>query len=228
MQTNQTSQTKLNFDSWYLELLQDWGRAQRKLRHKIYPLKREELYNIFPHEFINKAMIRKHTKELNTLEARRAELVRDREEYCIKIRDPQFNKQTVWFLQSGLEETNEELNKIIKKIPFLERQRLALYRANKSKTENKMPIKNKRDIDLDEIKAIPIRDILDRYGIEVHRGNKFRAIWRRDENPSCDYHEDKNAWCDRGAGNEGGSVIDLIMKLENCNCGEAIKLLSEY
>jgi len=38
---------------------------------------------------------------------------------------------------------------------------------------------------------------------------------------------DKNLWIDYGS-NEGGTLIDLVMRIENCNNGRAMQLLKQH
>jgi DNA primase len=47
---------------------------------------------------------------------------------------------------------------------------------------------------------------------------------REDSNPSFKVDYDKDLWYDFGA-NEGGSIVDLVMKLENCSLAEAFQKL---
>jgi len=73
-------------------------------------------------------------------------------------------------------------------------------------------------IDLERIKETPITDF-----VEVNRAGFFAL--RDERTPSCKYYADKNRWHDFGTG-EGGTVIDLVMKLYDCSFKEAIKKLS--
>ena len=61
----------------------------------------------------------------------------------------------------------------------------------------------------------------------VKRKNSYGLYispFRDEHNPSFKIDYDKNLWYDYGAG-EGGSVIDLVMKLEQCNFSTACKIL---
>ena len=71
----------------------------------------------------------------------------------------------------------------------------------------------------DELKRISIRNFLARSGITPVRENPSGGMYLsplRDER-TASFHVDyaRNLWYDHGTG-EGGSVIDLVMKLQNC------------
>lgn len=85
-----------------------------------------------------------------------------------------------------------------------------------------------KDNSINIIKQIPIRDYLARRGIfpstERTTHGVYLSPYRQERDPSfrVDYH--KNLWYDFGT-SEGGSIIDIVMKMEHCNCKEAIRLL---
>lgn len=72
--------------------------------------------------------------------------------------------------------------------------------------------------DLLTLKAIPIDSI-----VEVDMRNKFRI--RDERTASAHYYKQNNKWYDFGSG-EGGDVIDLVMRINNCSFVEACKYLS--
>lgn len=81
--------------------------------------------------------------------------------------------------------------------------------------------------DLKKIKSIPCQNITDKYGIKLEK--KHNRLWgklRNEKEPSFSINLENNLWYDFGTG-EGGSVIDLLMKLENITLGEAIKQLAD-
>jgi hypothetical protein len=55
----------------------------------------------------------------------------------------------------------------------------------------------------------------------------FRSPFRVDKKPSLDFNIEKGLWIDRGTG-EGGSIIDLVMRLEGCDFAEAVQKLNQY
>lgn len=78
---------------------------------------------------------------------------------------------------------------------------------------NKQP-----DFDLPTLKAIPIENF-----VEITSSGTFSI--REERTPSCHYYENTNRWHDFGT-DEGGDVIDLVMKLHTLNFIEACKYLS--
>lgn len=71
-------------------------------------------------------------------------------------------------------------------------------------------------IDLEIIKQVPIEDILKRfelYGLKQGHRIMYLAPWRKESNPSLSVDTDKNLWCDYGDGFQGGSNIDLIVRM---------------
>ncbi|KAA6306126.1 DNA primase, partial [termite gut metagenome] len=85
---------------------------------------------------------------------------------------------------------------------------------------------------MDTIKHISIKQYLQERSINpiIERGyyGMYCSPFRKDNHPSLkvDYH--RNIWFDFGA-NEGGSIIDLVMKMEGCSLKEAAtKLEKEY
>lgn len=81
---------------------------------------------------------------------------------------------------------------------------------------------------LDSIKHIDIGEYLKSIGISPQRSNGcyslYHSPFREDHNASLKVDYSRNVWIDYGTG-EGGSIIDLVAKLENCSIGEAIKRL---
>jgi DNA primase len=55
----------------------------------------------------------------------------------------------------------------------------------------------------------------------------YRSPFRIDKKPSLDFNIGKGLWIDRGTG-EGGSIIDLAMRLEGCNFAQAVQKLNQY
>jgi hypothetical protein len=81
-----------------------------------------------------------------------------------------------------------------------------------------------------EIKQISIRQYLADLGIypakESSRYGMYNSPFREDHNASLKVDYPKNLWMDFGA-NEGGSLIDLVMRMENCSLHEAITTLEQ-
>lgn len=74
----------------------------------------------------------------------------------------------------------------------------------------------------DLLKAIPIKDVCERFGIDVKdvKGSLWCKI--RDENhASCKLYPETNTFCDFGNGNKGGNTINLVQCIEQCSYEEA-------
>lgn len=87
-----------------------------------------------------------------------------------------------------------------------------------------------RFYDLQYIKAIPIADYLHACGIKpAKRYNGYalyHAPYREDPNASLKVDFRQNLWYDYGT-SQGGSIIDLVMKMRGCSAYEAIAHLAE-
>lgn len=81
---------------------------------------------------------------------------------------------------------------------------------------------------LQEIKQISIRQYLADLGIYPAKDNScygmYNSPFREDHNASMKVDYPKNLWIDYGA-NEGGTLIDLVMRMEHCSLHEAITTL---
>jgi len=81
---------------------------------------------------------------------------------------------------------------------------------------------------LDEIKQINIRAYLGQMNIHPVKDYGYYGMYycpyREDRNASFKVDYNKNIWCDFGT-NEGGSIIDLVMKMESCSFHEAANSL---
>lgn len=85
-------------------------------------------------------------------------------------------------------------------------------------------------MNLDNIKRISIREYLGARDIKPQheRGNRamYLSPFRQENNPSFSVDYDQNVWYDHGTG-EGGSIIDLVARMENCAVAEAIRRLED-
>lgn len=80
---------------------------------------------------------------------------------------------------------------------------------------------------INDLKSVAIGDYLHAIGHDVAGRKNIVAFWRGDNNPSVSIDHNKNVWYDHGTG-EGGSVIDLVMKIEGCSFSEACKRLEDF
>ena len=89
---------------------------------------------------------------------------------------------------------------------------------------------NNEYYDLQYIKAIPIADYLHACGIEpAKRYNGYalyHAPYRKDPNASLKVDFRQNLWHDYGT-SQGGSIIDLVMRMRGCSAYEAMAHLAE-
>ena len=85
-------------------------------------------------------------------------------------------------------------------------------------------------MNLDNIKRISIREYLGARGIKPQREQGNRAMYlspfREESNASFSVNYDENVWYDHGTG-EGGSIIDLVARMENSTVAEAIRRLED-
>lgn len=80
---------------------------------------------------------------------------------------------------------------------------------------------------INDLKSVAIGDYLHAIGHDVAGRKNIVAFWRGDHNASVSIDHNKNVWYDHGTG-EGGSVIDLVMKIEGCSFSEACKRLEDF
>lgn len=85
-------------------------------------------------------------------------------------------------------------------------------------------------MDAKAINKFPIRDYLAARGIRPVKDRGYYGLYhsplREDHTPSMKVDYDKNLWIDYGTG-EGGTLIDLVMRMERCEAGEAIRLMEQ-
>ena len=83
---------------------------------------------------------------------------------------------------------------------------------------------------LHEIKQISIRQYLAGLGIYPAKDNSrygmYHSPFREDHDASMKVDYPKNLWIDYGT-SEGGTLIDLVMKMEHCSLHEAISMLEQ-
>lgn len=85
-------------------------------------------------------------------------------------------------------------------------------------------------MDSKEINKFPIREYLAGQNIypAKERGyyGMYHSPFREDIDASMKVDYNKNLWIDYGA-NEGGTLIDLVMRIEKCSSGEAMRRLEQ-
>ena len=84
---------------------------------------------------------------------------------------------------------------------------------------------------LEEIKQINIREYLQKLGINPIRSSDrygmYYSPFREDKDASMKVDYNQNLWIDYGTG-EGGSIIDLIIRINNVSLNEAITSLNQH
>ena len=85
--------------------------------------------------------------------------------------------------------------------------------------------------DIRHIKQISIRYYLAERGLYPTKDNPRYGLYlsplREEHTPSFKVDYEQNLWYDFGLG-EGGSIIDLVMRMELCDAGEAIQRLERH
>lgn len=80
------------------------------------------------------------------------------------------------------------------------------------------------------INQFPIREYLAGMGINPAKDRGYYGMYhspfREDRNASMKVDYNKNVWIDYGDG-DGGTLIDLVMRIENCDVGQAMRLLEQ-
>ena len=86
-------------------------------------------------------------------------------------------------------------------------------------------------MDAKAINKFPIREYLAAQGIRPAKDRGYYGLYhsplREDHTPSMKVAYDKNLWIDYGAG-EGGTLIDLVMRMERCDAGEGMRRLERH
>lgn len=81
---------------------------------------------------------------------------------------------------------------------------------------------------IQDIKRLPIRDYLSERGLRPTKDNPRYGLYlsplRKEHTPSFKVDYVQNLWYDFGLG-AGGSIIDLVMRLEKCEFTQAVRLL---
>jgi len=130
-----------------------------------------------------------------------------------------------WFVYDRIKEHNKILDRlrtthmhlknVYKDLKFMEQDNQATAPIRPRHTE----------YDIEAIKRIPIKEILQRNSIPIQNKRFFRL--RQEKTPSCWIYEDQNRYWDFGT-NEGGDVINLYQKITGQNFKDSLKDLSFY
>lgn len=86
-------------------------------------------------------------------------------------------------------------------------------------------------MDIKELNKISIKEYLANKGINPVKDRGYYGMYhspfREDGNASMKVDYNKNLWIDFGS-NEGGTMIDLVMRINNCSLTQAINELKQY
>ena len=85
-------------------------------------------------------------------------------------------------------------------------------------------------MDAKRINKFPIREYLAKMNFYPTKDRGYYGMYhspfREDNSASMKVDYNKNLWIDYGI-NEGGTLIDLVMRIKNCSNGEAMRLLEQ-
>lgn len=98
------------------------------------------------------------------------------------------------------------------------------------KQEKKTGVKQatpRESIDLELIREIPIRDVLEHYGYRPDERGWYKCMFHQEKSSSFHIIPGKNRFKCFGCG-ATGSPIDVVMKMDNCSVGEAVKHLKNF
>jgi hypothetical protein len=85
-------------------------------------------------------------------------------------------------------------------------------------------------METNKLNQFPIRNYLAGLGIQLVKDRNYygmyHSLFREDNNASMKVDFNKNLWIDYGT-NDGGTLIDLVMKMENSSFNEAVSKLEK-
>lgn len=132
--------------------------------------------------------------------------------------------ETLWFITDRIDVVNYYLEKSRRKLFFLNQIYKERRAEEKSKKTGEPILKPKfKTYNIERIKEIKIKTILDQAGVKIEGKNFFKL--RNEKTASTHFNEDGNYWHDFGSG-DGGDVISLYQKLHSCDFKTAIKELN--
>ena len=123
-----------------------------------------------------------------------------------------------WFYEYWIEELTEIIRKAKNKVWKFERMR--------GKANGWYVVGEAADIEVDEIKRIPVGNLLEtKMKFKSPDREFYRCPLHNETNASFVWYKKNNSWYCFGCC-KGGSVIDLYMELNDCDFYKAIKELS--
>jgi hypothetical protein len=119
------------------------------------------------------------------------------------------------------------LDEVIEGLEKKKNQHLREIQIIKSWEEGKQVKSKITDYDIEMAMRASPEPLL---GVPIRKyGNEwiYRSPFRIDKKPSLNFNIEKGLWIDRGTG-EGGSIIDLTMRLEGYDFTQAVQKLNQY
>lgn len=123
-----------------------------------------------------------------------------------------------------IKECETQLKSVYSRILSDEKAYQELLKSGKNNQDVATKPQGYKKYNLDEIKQIPIKTILDDLGYEKARNGMYNL--RGENTASVKVYENTNSYYDFGSTN-GGSVINLIKETQNLDTKEAINFLGE-
>ena len=84
---------------------------------------------------------------------------------------------------------------------------------------------NHIDILKDFVKKVPIREVLDHYGVKIDRTNNVHCPFHDEKHASCHVYEDTNKLFCFGKCRSNFDVIDLVRRFDGLDFSEAVEFL---
>jgi hypothetical protein len=128
------------------------------------------------------------------------------------------DKDMDWFYKMKIEKSKSAANKITKS--------LTGWQIKMKIIAGELDIRRVGP-DLNQLKLVPISNFLAEPKIRGHNTLHYLAPWRSETHPSLVVYTKDNRWWDFGEGS-GGSVIDLVMRIEGLDFKQALKYLQTY
>ena len=123
-----------------------------------------------------------------------------------------------WFYKMKIEKSKFAANKVIKSLKWWQmKTKIIAGKLDSSRIS----------LDLDQLKSIPCSNFLAEPKLRGHNTLHYLAPWRKEANPSLVIYLKTNRWWDFGEG-QGGSVIDLVMRMQELDFKQAINYLKNY
>lgn len=186
---------------YYLDLeIKQWEKERGKIEHQS-----PTLYDI-DNNFINSAADRYRTHQKKQYEQEESRLLSQRILWTDKLR--QDSGRGNWFIKWRITEIEDSLQRVRNRLSYLS-----------------MPKKELKNIDIALVKSVPLGNLYDMTAAGFFVNNPLR----QEKSPSNSLHWNKNnnTWKDFGS-DEGGDVIDMVMRDKKCGFKEACEHILRF